>query len=284
LSINRILLIGKGAWSQKIDGAIKAQDSAWQVDVISARTFISMESHSDEFSEICKKSDVLWITTTPRNQIQVLRKLEKTHQRVILDKPIATNENEIAILEELIHNSLCKIFLSQPWTHSELWDKLKSILYSLKGEVLIQAERGGSLLRSEFPPQTDWAPHDLYLLADYVSGLERSSDKTNLIFREDRNKRIVLKYTVDQDRIFEISAGYSNQRRAQWRAYSEGNLLLEVDFNTGELSDHTGQNPITWKVDSGNSVVLMLNFILENEPAVDWKFVLDLYRDLVGAG
>lgn len=283
MSVNRVHLIGKGAWSQKVAGVIKAQNGDWEVEVISARNFISMDSNSVEFTEMCRNCDIFWITTSPENQIQVLKQLEKTKKKIILDKPIATNASEITIIEELVHNSQCKIYLSQPWTYSNLWHKMKLILASIPGEILIQAERVGSLIRSEFPPPVDWAPHDIYLLADYVESLKKEHRHTNLISREENNRYIFLKYKVGQDQIFDISAGYAEERKAQWRAYSEGKLLAEVNFNSRELTDSRGLNPITFNVDSENPIMLMLGFILENEPAVDWKLIFDLYRDLVGA-
>jgi len=243
-----------------------------------------MESNSIEFTEICREFDILWITTTPRNQIQALRKLEKVQKRIILDKPIATSASEIALVEELIRNSQCQIYLSQPWTYSNLWSKMKLILLSIHGEVLIQTERTGNLIRAEFPPQIDWAPHDLYLMADYVKSLEKDYHHTNLVSREKGNQHILMKYKVGQDRTFEISAGYATERKAQWRAYSECGLLAEVNFNSGELTDRRGLNPNTFNVDLENPIMVMLSFILENEPTVDWKLIFDLYRDLVRAG
>ena len=281
-SVNRVLLIGQGAWSRKINGVILAQNANWEVEVISARTFISMKSNSIEFTEICRKFDLFWITTTPKNQIQILRQLRKTQKKIILDKPIATNVSEIDLIQDLIRNSQSKIYLSQPWTYSDLWSKMKTIILSIKGEVLIQAERGGSLVRKEFPPEIDWTPHDIYLLADYADSLEKNYRQTNLVFREKNEQHILLKYKVGQDRLFEISAGYATKRKALWRAYSHGKLLAEVNFDSGEFTDHRGLDPIKFAIKSENPIMAMLTFISENEPTVDWNLILNLYRDLVG--
>jgi predicted dehydrogenase len=281
LSVNRVLLIGEGAWSQKISGAIRAQDSGWAAEVISARTFITMESNSRDFTEICRKFDILWITTTPRNQIQVLSKLEKAQKKIIVDKPIATNLDEIALIKELVENSQCKIYLSQPWTYSQLWSKMKMMLLSINGEVLIQTERGGSLIRTGFSPEIDWTPHDLYLLADYAKGLEENYSNINLVFREKNYHHIVLKYKIGQDRTFEISAGYADEKKSQWRAYLEGELIAEVDFINGELTDQGGLHSIKLELELENPIISMLDFISENEPTVDWNLIFNLYRDLV---
>ena len=281
-SVNRILLIGDGAWSRKINGVILAQNVDLEVEVISARAFISMGSDLIEFAETCEKFDLFWITTTPRNQIQILRQLGKTHKKIILDKPIATNVSEVDLIQDLIRNSQCKIYLSQPWTYSDLWSKMKTIILSIEGEVLIQAERGGGLVRKEFPPEIDWTPHDIYLLADYAESLERNYRHTNLVFREKNDQHILLKYKVGQDRLFEISAGYATERKALWRAYLDGKLLAEVNFDSGELTDHRGLDPIKFAIKSENPIMAMLTFISENEPTVDWNLILNLYRDLVG--
>lgn len=281
-SVNRILLIGDGAWSQKISRAVTPQNANWEVEVISARTFISMGSNLIEFTEICGKFDLFWITTTPNNQIQILRQLVKTKKKIILEKPIATSVGEIDSISELIHNSSCKIYLSQPWTYSDLWSKMKMLILSIKGEVLIQAERGGSLVRKEFPPEIDWTPHDIYLLADYLDSLEKAYRQINLESREKNNQHILLKYKVGQERTFEISAGYAIDRKAQWQAYSHGKLLAEVNFDSGEFTDHRGLDPIKFAIKSENPIMAMLSFISENEPMVDWNLILNLYRDLVG--
>jgi len=249
--------------------------------VISARSFNSLESNSSEFTELCRKFDILWITTTPGNQIQALQKLKNTQKKVILEKPIATNVGEIAFVEELILNAQCKIYLSQPWTYSNLWHEAKKILLSLIGEVLIQTERGGSLVRREFPPVIDWTPHDLYLLADYVAGIEKNYGDFNLVFKEKTTNHLLMTYKIGQDRTFEISAGFANEKKAQWRIYLEGRLMAEINFYTGELTDRRGLNAITNEVESKSPIISMLNFVSENESTVDWKLIFKLYRDLV---
>ena len=281
-SVNRVLLIGQGAWSRKINGVILAQNTNWEVEVISARTFISMKSNSIEFTEICRKFDLFWITTTPKNQIQILRQHGKTQKKIILDKPIATNVSEIDLIQDLIRNSQSKIYLSQPWTYSDLWSKMKMLILSIKEEVLIQAERGGSLVRKEFSPEMDWTPHDIYLLADYLDSLEKAYRQINLESREKNYQHILLKYKVGQERTFEISAGYTTERKALWQAYSQGKLLAEVNFDSGEFTDHRGLDPIKFAIKSENPIMAMLTFISENEPTVDWNLILNLYRDLVG--
>ena len=281
MSVKRILLVGKGAWSTKVCNAIGAPDAGWRAEVISARAFLLMEFDSQDFTEILNKFDLLWITTTPENQILILQKLQNSQMKVILEKPIATNEREITILEEIISNSQCKIYLSQPWTFSSLWLETKKLLIPLGRNIRIQTNRGGDLLRAEFLPEADWAPHDLYLLADYAHSLGIGLNNIHLVSRESTENHVLLKYTIGSDLIFEISAGYANTRKAFWEVYSDLKLLLDLNFETYELSDCTGSNLIKHKLDSDNPIMTMLASISESDPSEDWDLVLLLYAHLV---
>ena len=280
-SVNRVLLIGQGAWSRKINGVIKAQNANWKVEIISARTFISMGSNLIEFTEICGKFDLFWITTTPNNQIQILGLLVTTQTKIILDKPIVTNVSEIDLLEDLLRNSQCKIYLSQPWTFSTLWKEAKKILLTMQGDLVIQIERGGNLLRPWLPPEIDWAPHDLYLLYDYAHDLGEESPKISLISRILEKNRIQLKYTLGRNRIFDIKSGYFNPRKAMWSVYSKGKEVLRLNFQTSELVDYRGTHKVVSEFSRDNPIVTMLNHINENNVDIDWVLILELYQDLV---
>lgn len=280
-SVNRILLIGDGAWSRKINGVILAQNTDWEVEIISARAFISMKSDLIEFVELCEKFDLFWITTTPRNQIQILQKLGKTQKKIILEKPIATNVSEISLIQDLIRNSQSKIYLSQPWTFSTLWKETKKILLTLQGDRVIRIERGGNLMKPWLAPEIDWAPHDLYLLYDYSHDLSEKSPKISLISRILKENRIQLKYTLASVKIFDIKAGYFNPRKAMWRVYLKGKEVLRLNFQTSELVDYRGTHKIVSEFSYDNPIITMLMHISKNNPDIDWVLILELYQDLL---
>ena len=119
-----------------------------------------MNASSKEYREIITQTDVFWITSTPQNQIQALRKLKNIQTRVILEKPIVIEPSDLVVLKDLLNNSQCKVYLSQPWTFSSLWEETKRVLLPLQGEIKIQAIRGGNLSRVGVSPEIDWAPHD----------------------------------------------------------------------------------------------------------------------------
>lgn len=280
-SVKRILLIGKGAWSRKVCSAIGAPHSSWVIEVISARAFLSMESNSKEFTEMCKKFEIIWITTTPENQILVLQKLKNTQKKIILEKPIATNVSEIITLKEIIDNSQFKLYLSQPWTFSSFWNQAKKILSSIDGNVTIQANRGGNQIRTGFPPEMDWAPHDLYLLTDYVHGLGQGRTDIHLVSKDSKENSVRLKYSIGTELIFQITAGYAVERIAFWEVYSNSRLLLSLNFEVRELTDCRGADPIMYKIDSDNPIITMLTFFSENDPSIEWELIFELYSHLV---
>ena len=93
-----------------------------------------MNASSKEYREIITQIDVFWITSTPQNQIQALRKLKNIQSRVILEKPVAIKPSDLVVLKDLLNNSQCKVYLSQPWTFSSLWEETKRVLFDRREE------------------------------------------------------------------------------------------------------------------------------------------------------
>ena len=242
-----------------------------------------MNEHSNEFHEIIRKADLLWIATTPQNQIQVLQKLQSKETRVILEKPIATTPSDFIALKPLLKNSACKVYLSQPWTFSSLWGEAKNILLSLQGDLKIEAIRGGDLSRVGFPPEIDWAPHDLYLLADYLKSSGNEDGNSHSVSRQLVGRNIVLKYDFGADLVFEMTAGYRETRQAQWRVFLDGRLVLTLDFETLQLINHRSADLKKFVAHTSSPLESMLNAALQEEPNVDWQLVFKLYEDLVGS-
>lgn len=257
-------------------------DSDWVTEIISARTFISLESGSKKFTDTCNQFDILWIATTPKSQILILQKLQNTQTKIILEKPIATNKNEIVALLRIVNECHCKIYLSEPWTFSNLWGKTKEILLSIEGVITLQTERGGNFVRKAFPPELDWAPHDLYLLVDYAKMIGVTSSQIELISRDLKENRIRLKYSIGSERIFEIVAGALNSRKAVWKINSNVGLKADLNFETRELTAYIGEDPVKSKFDTDNPITKMLTAFSEIDPDVDWDLIFRLYGDLVG--
>lgn len=280
-SVKRILLIGKGAWSRKIKEAIEAQNVAWEVKVISARSFIATTSNSNEINEKFNRFELIWITSTPQNQIVILDQLKQFKKKIILEKPIVTKESEIGVLQEIIHNSQSQIYLSEPWTFSRLWRETKEILLTIDGDLAIQTRRGGILLRPGFPAEIDWGPHDLYLLYDYAHGMGAKNANISLVSRMLKENKIYLKYTMGTLTTVEIESGYFNPRKALWKVYCQNKEILSLDFETSELTDYRHDPVVRNKFVDDNPIITMLDHFVGHGTEIDWNIVLELYRDLV---
>lgn len=280
-SVNRVLLIGAGTWSQKISSAIRDSDRNWEAEIVSARDFISIAEDLKDFYELCNKFELIWITTTPQNQIIVLKQLEQFKKKIILEKPIVTKESEIVVLRKIICDSQAKIYLSQPWTFSTLWSEAKKILLTMEGGLAIQAERGGTLLRSGFPPEIDWGPHDLYLLYDYAHDLGAKGSDISLASKRLKENKIHLGYALGTVTTLEIEIGYINPRKAMWKVYSEEKEVLNLDFQNSELVDYRHGLEVRSKFSGDNPIITMLDYCAENNSDIDWDIVFELYRDLV---
>ena len=241
-----------------------------------------MKASSKEYREIITQTDVFWITSTPQNQIQALRKLKNIQTRVILEKPIVIEPSDLVVLKDLLNNSQCKVYLSQPWTFSSLWKETKRVLLPLQGEIKIQAIRGGNLSRVGVSPEIDWAPHDLYLLADYIKSSGMESGDRYSVSGERINRNIFLKYNFGINFTFEMTAGYMDTRQAQWKVFLDREPVLALDFETLELTDYRNANPRRFVAHISSPLESMLSAVFQEEPNVDWHLAFKLYEDLVG--
>lgn len=240
-----------------------------------------MAGDSNEISEEFNKFDLIWITSTPQNQIVILEQLKQFKKKIVLEKPIVTKESEIGVLQEIIYSSQSQIFLSEPWTFSRLWQETKEILLTMDGDLAIQTKRGGILLRPGFPAEIDWGPHDLYLLYDYAHDMGAKISNISLVSRMLKENKIYLKYTLGTITTVEMESGYFNPRKALWTVYRQNKEVLSVDFQNSELVDYRHSLEVRSKFSGDNPIITMLDYCAENNSDTDWDLLFELYRDLV---
>jgi hypothetical protein len=274
-------LIGEGSWSKKISNICEISPKGWEVEVISSRSFASMESESIGFREFCENFDLIWITTTPENQIVHLGQLSNSKVKVILEKPIITKETDILTLRQILNHRQCKVYLSQPWTFSMLWKEAKGILLKMQGSLNIQIERGGDLLRSTFTPEIDWAPHDLYLLYDYAQDLGEKRSQLSLTSRSLEDRSILLKFLLDANVKIALKAGYRHRRIASWIVYSGDVEVLNINFQSSELIDNTVLPTMRREFMNDDPIINMLDSYKDNNPVIDLEKIFELYGHLV---
>jgi len=231
-SKDSLLLIGSGPWVQKIKAIIKKCDSTIEVNSIPARKFLGTKVNL--ISDVIK-NQVIWIATTPQNQIEVLKKIALYRNKVIIEKPFATSLKEINILLDLSNKTQNQIFLSEPWRHSSIWSEIKRIILESRqfNEIIIQ--RGGPTERSYINQVWDWLPHDIGLISDLVEKHEdiRITDYS----WSNKNQTIKLLLEVKGVFGFEINSGYFLNRTESWDI---GKSTL-IDFSS---NNYINDNPV----------------------------------------
>ena len=115
---NQLLIIGSGPWPQKIESILSLNNNQVRITSIGARDFLSINidnvnSYIDD--------QVVWIATTPTIQLEVLNRIKLQSNRVIIEKPFATDLKELKSIINLANESKNTLFLSEPWRYSKIW-------------------------------------------------------------------------------------------------------------------------------------------------------------------
>lgn len=228
-----LILIGKGKWSEKVLTSIQSGLPKLSAKIEGSRKFLE-----EGYGQNLKNSDLIWITSRPQSQLQVLKSLENYTGKILIEKPIGLSMKDFDYLKESRHLMMNSLRLSRVWNYSAIWVYLKSALQS--NFTHIEIVRGGPNHESTIPLHIDWLPHDLFLLTDLFGG-SMLNYKTirNSIHEErldaefqmlDRSVRVKL-------RVGNLKAG----RVAQWKIFCGNKLLMSADFSKNEIMLENGQ-------------------------------------------
>lgn len=219
--IKSVLIIGSGLWSNKIKSSLDFSDKSILVQSVSARTFLEFES-SVIRSNIEDK--IIWIATRPSLQIKILYKINQQTNKVILEKPFATNTKDLDNILSLIKNSKNQLYLSEPWKYSNTWKSIKSEINIKNKEHNIVIFRGGPKRRSYMSPVWDWLQHDLGLISELLD----QNDPNISIFPNwsGDKKTIRIEFIVEGRFKIELNSGFFIERVETW----EINGGVKIDF------------------------------------------------------
>ena len=98
---NNLLLIGSGKWPNKITSIIRSQNSEALIENVGAREFLKLKL---EQLQPLLKDKIVWIASTPENQLSILEKIKSFTNRVILEKPFSVSIYQLNQLRELNKN------------------------------------------------------------------------------------------------------------------------------------------------------------------------------------
>ena len=225
-SINHLLVIGSGPWSQKIKSVLNTNDNNIEVTSVGARDFLLLDSTN---IGINTKEQIIWIATTPTIQLEVLDKIEFLQNRVIIEKPFATNSKQLESFIQISNMSQNTMYLSEPWRYSKIWMFIKNKIGEQNSLQNILIYRGGPKTRSYINPVWDWVQHDLGLVGEL---LKKHQDTVQIEFEWlNEGKTLKLKIRSGNKFNIEINVGYFPERVEFWKI----NDTEIVDFNDNQF-------------------------------------------------
>ena len=229
-SNKELLIIGSGPWPQKIKSILNTNNNQLKVTSIGARDFLSFS-----VTNIKKyiNDQIVWIATIPTIQLEILNKIKRNSNSVIIEKPFATNSSQLESLINLLNESKNILYLSEPWKHSKTWELIKNKITEQKSLQSIVIYRGGPNMRSYINPVWDWVQHDLGLVGEL---LKKYQGEIEIGFKWLNNgKTLNLKIISGSRFNIEINVGYFSERVEFW----EINGKEKVNFNSNQnVNDH----------------------------------------------
>ena len=227
-SINHLLVIGSGPWSQKIKSVLNTNHDNIEVTSVGARDFLLLDSTN---IGVNTKEQIIWIATTPTIQLEVLNKIEFLQNRVIIEKPFATNSKELESFIQISNMSQNTMYLSEPWRYSKIWMFIKNKIGEQNSLQNILIYRGGPKTRSYINPVWDWIQHDLGLVGEL---LKEHQDTVQIEFEWlNEGKTLKLKIISGNKFNIEINVGYFPERVEFWKI----NDTEIVDFNDNQFTN-----------------------------------------------
>jgi len=227
-----LLIIGSGAWSQKVSSIIGKNNKEIIVTILGAREFLSLDEAA---VKNIIANQIVWIATTPKNQIKILNMIKSYDNKVIIEKPFAVDKGELKEFLNLTSKTDNKIYLSEPWKHSKVWSKKLNSITENRNFQHIIINRGGPIERTYINPVWDWIQHDLGLVGQLLS--EQKENVSIDLKWVQQNKTLNINLVLPNEFRIELNVGYFSEKIAVWEINGE----TKIDFiNSEELND----NPI----------------------------------------
>jgi hypothetical protein len=166
-------------------------------------------------------------------QLESIKKLQKFNKiKIVIEKPIS--KDKIANLELFkVLSNQSNIFISRPWSFSQLWLQLKKYLILEQEITGINIRHCGEILREYINPPQDWLHHDLCLLKEIKPSLEFSGLEIQKSWSIE-NTRLVIESSNENN--IEIVGGYSPERISIFEVFLENGMTLKMDMNRRTLA------------------------------------------------
>ena len=223
-----LLIIGSGPWPQKIKSILNTNIDQIKVTSIGARDFLGLDVDN---IGVNTKEKIVWIATTPTIQFEILNRIKSLPNRVIIEKPFATNSMELESFIQILNITKNNLYLSEPWKHSKTWESIKNKISEQKSLQSIVIYRGGPNMRSYISPVWDWIQHDLGLVGEL---LKEHQNVIQIGFKWINDRKTLKLKIISGNRFYiEINVGYFSERVEFW----EINGTEKINFNSNQNSN-----------------------------------------------
>lgn len=185
---------------------------------------------------------IYWIATQPKLQLQILKRLAVQKCKILIDKPIIADLEDLYDLKKIAEKSNSDITVAQPWRHSHLWLASKVPVSQIQ-QILI--ERTFTQRRDYISPTLDWLPHDFSLLIDlgiYSSNLNFKS----FAFDERMDFALLAQFSGGLELRINISS--ASERSSAWNIVLKSGDTRVIDFHerTSSIIDSNGRTLEHW--------------------------------------
>jgi hypothetical protein len=243
-----LLIIGQGAWASKIQSVLGISASGIQATSISARFALKDPSQMVEAAE---NSEVIWISTKPEWQLELLPKLSKFSGKLILEKPYIFDENSMDTFTEFTRNFKGVLQLSEPWTFSSIWSSVRNEIRE-RSNVEFIVERGGPTGHNFMSTVMDWLPHDVNLLFD-LYGIELLKSEISNIHWKKKRSELEFQISMGSESSYLFRVGnFEGTRIASWESKGLNINFLTSTLTRGLSAEHVNQeiNPFILQINS----------------------------------
>ena len=196
------------------------------VELIGARELFN--SNSISIFKLIERSDLIWICTTPEMQLKILNTLKNyTEGKIIIEKPVGSNQNINKEILDLFSNQE-NLFISRPWSFSEIWNKFSANFASNEVITNIKIVHSGEIIRKYLNPPQDWLHHDICFIHEIKKYLNLNFTKLSKLWSNE-NQSLTLK-SLEELKI-EIIGGFSPNRVSIFEVSYKSGMKINMDIN-----------------------------------------------------
>ncbi len=212
---------------------------------------------SGRLKKVSAEFDVVWICTRPEWQLDILEELNVFAGQAIIEKPYLNDKTSLGRLFDFLELTPGRVQLSEPWTHTSIWDETKKLLVVNESES-IQIQRGGTTGHEYINEVLDWLPHDVNLLFDLFGDELLKAQFSDIVWFHQK-REVQFKLDISQSKVVSLRIGqFEKGRVALWASGK-----IEVDFIKSFIQNNVAKtiidelkNPFVTQLEKGPDVNL----------------------------